>query len=100
MIDKKNDSDMESCLQSAVASASQLLEGTIIKGYSGFYYVSCAGVLYECSLREKISKKKSKFLPGDKVQFSVIGDGVGAIETRFRVRISYCARLWPIWINW
>lgn len=81
MIDKKNDSDMESCLQSAVASASQLLEGTIIKGYSGFYYVSCAGVLYECSLRGKNKQKKVKFLPGDKVQFSVIGDGVGAIET-------------------
>lgn len=81
MIDKKNDSAMESCLQSAVASASQLLEGTIIKGYSGFYYVSCAGVLYECSLRGKNKQKKVKFLPGDKVQFSVIGDGVGAIET-------------------
>ena len=22
----------------------QILEGTIIKGYSGFYYVACAGV--------------------------------------------------------
>lgn len=81
MIDKKNDFDMASCLQSAAVFDSHLLEGTIIKGYSGFYYVSCAGVLYECSLRGKNKQKKVKFLPGDKVQFSVIGDGVGAIET-------------------
>ena len=80
MIDKVNSSAMESCPQGAASSDSQLLEGTIVKGYSGFYYVSCAGTLYECSLRGKNKQKKVKFLPGDKVQLSVIGDGTGAIE--------------------
>lgn len=58
-----------------------LREGTIVKGYSGFYYVACEGVLYECSLRGKNRKKKMKFLPGDKVLFSVAGAKNGAIET-------------------
>ncbi len=58
------------------------LTGTIIKGYSGFYYVACDGVVYECSLRGKNRKKSVKFLPGDKVIFSVSGDSLkgGAIE--------------------
>ena len=62
-----------------------LHEGTIIKGYSGFYYVAFDGELYECSLRGKNRQKKVKFLPGDKVLFR-IGKGVdddtrgGAIE--------------------
>ena len=60
----------------------QILEGTIIKGYSGFYYVACDGVIYECSLRGKNRKKSVKFLPGDKVKFSISGDATkgGAIE--------------------
>ncbi len=63
----------------------ELHEGTIIKGYSGFYYVAYEGELYECSLRGKNRQKKVKFLPGDKVLFR-IGAGVdddtrgGAIE--------------------
>ena len=63
----------------------ELHEGTIVKGYSGFYYVSYEGELYECSLRGKNRQKKVKFLPGDKVLFR-IGAGVdddtrgGAIE--------------------
>lgn len=59
----------------------KLLEGTIIKGYSGFYYVACGDVLYECSLRGKNRKKKIKFLPGDKVLFYAADDRTGAIET-------------------
>lgn len=63
----------------------ELHEGTIVKGYSGFYYVAFQGALYECSLRGKNRKKKVKFLPGDKVLFR-IGEGIdddtrgGAIE--------------------
>lgn len=62
-----------------------LQEGTIIKGYSGFYYVAYQDELYECSLRGKNRQKKVKFLPGDKVLFR-IGAGIdddtkgGAIE--------------------
>ena len=80
---KKNMSDMQNAAMEQFDDA--LYEGTIIKGYSGFYYVSYSGELYECSLRGKNRQKKVKFLPGDKVLFR-IGTGVdddtrgGAIE--------------------
>ena len=63
-------------------SQEDLSEGTIVKGYSGFYYVVSDGVEYECSLRGKNRKKKVKFLPGDKVRFFK-GNGTlgGAIES-------------------
>lgn len=71
--------------QDCVHVDGDLAQGTIVKGYSGFYYVAHAGALYECSLRGKNRQKKVKFLPGDKVLFR-IGSGVdddtrgGAIE--------------------
>ena len=57
------------------------MEGTIIKGYSGFYYVLAVdGNLYECSLRGKNRQKKVKFLPGDKVKITTVDEKTGAIE--------------------
>lgn len=56
------------------------MEGHIIKGYSGFYYVFCDGLVYECSLRGKNRQKKVRFLPGDAVEFSIIDEGKGVIE--------------------
>lgn len=61
MIDKKNDSDMESCLQSAVASASQYWKVLSLKATVVFIMflvqVCCMSVL--CG--EKISKKSQIF---------------------------------------
>ena len=83
---KANKKEQHTQTQDAVEALSgDLHEGTIVKGYSGFYYVSFEGELYECSLRGKNRQKKVKFLPGDKVLFR-IGEGVdddtrgGAIE--------------------
>ena len=56
-----------------------MLEGTILKGYSGFYYVKYEEKTYECSLRGKNRLKKAKFLPGDNVAFEVLTDGSGVI---------------------
>jgi len=84
--EKENRKKAEGTVQSDMAELDgTLYEGTIIKGYSGFYYVAYDGELYECSLRGKNRQKKVKFLPGDKVLFR-IGEGVdddtrgGAIE--------------------
>ena len=66
--------------EATVTVGENLREGTIIKGYSGFYYVACDGVLYECSLRGKNRQKKVKFLPGDRVEFSIANGQTGAIE--------------------
>lgn len=56
------------------------MQGHIIKGYSGFYYVAYADKIYECSLRGKNRMDKSGFLPGDLVEFSVIDTDKGVIE--------------------
>lgn len=57
-----------------------MLEGTILKGYSGFYYVKHANGLYECSLRGKNRLKKIRFLPGDKVSFEPLSENTGVIN--------------------
>ena len=67
--------------EATLSGAELLLEGTIIKGYSGFYYVACGDKLYECSLRGKNRKKNVKFLPGDRVQFSNLPNGKEIRET-------------------
>lgn len=48
------------------------LQGIIIKGYSGFYYVWDGTVQWECSLRGKYRIKKQKFLPGDRVYLTIV----------------------------
>ncbi|ADY56621.1 ribosome biogenesis GTPase RsgA [Syntrophobotulus glycolicus DSM 8271] len=44
-----------------------LLKGTLLKGYSGFYYVYSEDRVWECSLRGRFRVKKQDFIPGDKV---------------------------------
>ncbi|MFZ7103110.1 MAG: ribosome small subunit-dependent GTPase A [Peptococcaceae bacterium] len=57
-----------------------MLEGTILKGYSGFYYVKYHEQLYECSLRGKNRIKQVRFLPGDRVAFEVLSENTGVIK--------------------
>lgn len=57
-----------------------MLEGIIIKGYSGFYYVQTADILWECSLRGKYRVKEQNFLVGDRVLITPISDGKAVIE--------------------
>ncbi len=52
----------------------QQLEGTIIKGIGGFYYVEVADVIYECKARGVFRKNKISPLAGDRVRFS-LNDG-------------------------
>lgn len=56
------------------------MQGHIIKGYSGFYYVARENKIYECSLRGKNRKSKTDFLPGDLVEFEAINEEKGVIE--------------------
>ncbi len=49
----------------------QQLEGTIIKGIGGFYYVEVADDIYECKARGVFRKNKISPLPGDRVKFTV-----------------------------
>lgn len=47
------------------------LEGIIIKGIGGFYYVEAAGEIYECKARGAFRKKKITPLAGDMVTITV-----------------------------
>lgn len=47
------------------------LQGTIIKGIGGFYYVESAGTVYECKARGVFRKKRITPLVGDFVRISV-----------------------------
>jgi len=44
-----------------------LIQGTLMKGYGGFYYVYTDGRVWECSLRGRFRVKKQDFIPGDNV---------------------------------
>lgn len=49
----------------------QVLNGIIIKGIGGFYYVEAAGEVYECKARGAFRKKKITPLAGDNVTITV-----------------------------
>ena len=49
----------------------KVLNGVIIKGIGGFYYVEAAGEVYECKARGAFRKKKITPLAGDRVTITV-----------------------------
>lgn len=49
----------------------KILDGIIIKGIGGFYYVEAAGEVYECKARGAFRKKKITPLAGDNVTITV-----------------------------
>lgn len=49
----------------------KVLNGVIIKGIGGFYYVEAAGEVYECKARGAFRKKKITPLAGDNVTITV-----------------------------
>ncbi|MGL4737333.1 MAG: ribosome small subunit-dependent GTPase A [Cellulosilyticaceae bacterium] len=51
-----------------------MMQGTIIKGIAGFYYVKSNGETYECKARGKFRKESMIPLIGDDVMISVIED--------------------------
>lgn len=55
--------------------------GRIIRSDSGFYYVLSDNAIYECKLRGKQKAFKGKGYPGDLVNFNLLGDGKGIIES-------------------
>ena len=49
-----------------------MIEGRIIKGIGGFYYVDTDNGLYECRARGIFRKNKITPLVGDRVSISVV----------------------------
>lgn len=51
-----------------------MLEGIIIKGISGFYYVEVGNTIYECKARGIFRKKNKTPLVGDRVSISIVDE--------------------------
>lgn len=60
---------------------SQIYSGLILQGIGGFYYVEAADAVYECKARGAFRKDGITPLAGDRVTFTVSGEGVGTLET-------------------
>lgn len=56
------------------------LNGTIIKGIGGFYYVEAADEIYECKARGVFRKEKLSPLVGDKVTISINENAENTID--------------------
>ncbi len=56
------------------------MTGIIVKSLSGFYYVDCDGVLFECKARGSFRKGGVTPLVGDKVEFEEVGQKVGIVD--------------------
>ena len=56
------------------------INGTIVKGIGGFYYVEAADTLYECKARGLFRKNKVTPFVGDHVKVGLEKDGTGTIE--------------------
>ncbi|MCI8422576.1 MAG: ribosome small subunit-dependent GTPase A [Lawsonibacter sp.] len=60
-----------------------MAEGVIMKALSGFYYVDDGASLTTCRGRGKLRREKNPPLVGDRVRFTPLGDGQGALEEVF-----------------
>lgn len=57
-----------------------MIEGILLKGYGGFYYVYGDERVWECSLRGRFRVKEQNFLPGDRVKIAVKDETKGTVE--------------------
>jgi ribosome biogenesis GTPase len=60
--------------------AEKQLNGIIIKGIGGFYYIEADGDIYECKARGAFRKKKISPLAGDNVTITVRENGENTID--------------------
>lgn len=57
-----------------------LVKGTVVRAYGGYYYVRNGSQEWECMLRGRFRHEKQQVLVGDKVEFRRINDKTGVIE--------------------
>jgi len=57
-----------------------MIEGVLLKGYGGFYYVYAEDQVWECSLRGRFRVKDQDFLPGDLVRILPEEENKATIE--------------------
>lgn len=64
------------------------IDGIILKGIGGFYYVEAANTIYECKARGIFRKKNNSPVAGDNVKISIPDEGFPAIEEIYPRRNS------------
>ena len=64
------------------------IDGIILKGIGGFYYVEAANTIYECKARGIFRKRNNSLLAGDNVRISIPNEGFPAIEEIYPRRNS------------
>ena len=57
-----------------------MIQGIVLKGYSGFYYVYAQDRVWECSLRGRFRIKDQDFFPGDRVKILPATEDKASIE--------------------
>lgn len=57
-----------------------MINGVLLKGYGGFYYVYAEDRVWECSLRGRFRVKDQDFLPGDRVKILTEQEDKATIE--------------------
>ncbi len=57
-----------------------MLQGVVVRAYSGFYYVEINDEIWECRLRGKFRLTRQSVLAGDRVRVRQTGDKTGVIE--------------------
>ncbi len=57
-----------------------MLQGIVVRAYSGFYYVKADNEIWECRLRGKFRLTGQNVLAGDRVKVRETGKGTGVIE--------------------
>lgn len=57
-----------------------MVEGVVIKGYGGFYFVYTPEGVWRCRLRGRIRHRGGRVLVGDRVLVRPSGDGGGTVE--------------------
>ena len=58
-----------------------MIEGVLLKGYGGFYYVYAEDQIWECSLRGRFRVQNQDFLPGDLVKILPEEESKATIES-------------------
>lgn len=56
------------------------MHGLIVKALSGFYYVSCDNVIYECKAKGAFRNEGISPLTGDNVEFEILENGKGVVK--------------------
>lgn len=58
-----------------------MLNGIVIKAFNSFYYVQQGSELIACKLRGRFKKERFSLTVGDRVEYEVLADHTGIIET-------------------